>query len=791
MTYRPQPGKPTGRLAALSVYGIYGAFLAVLIGLHAREAIAAETDLLKVRLAEGQSLRELAAEHLGDPDLWGEILRSNGLSVGDVRPGIELAIPVGQVAAANRALDEALQRIQSATEQGARLFAAAEIAVAIRLRDAAVAKRKAGEWQAAAKLAGDATASAELALAAALAQRDATAEALLSDRQGWVEGQQPQDLVWTERPVNTVLIEEEKVRTLSRSTAQITFRDDSRLRLNANSQAVIQRMRVDPLSREEEAKVSLVEGDFYALLAGKSQRKSFELEVPEVETEIDSTNFWVRRDATGSKFANYDERVLQISAQGESVSLGRNEAALVRSGAPPSDKIDMLPALALRAPADDQVAFDAAVELGWAPVEGAAGYWLEVAADPGFERMTFSRWGLAEDSHRSTPLEVGSYYWRVAALDKFGLPGERSDVWRFHVRSDSTPPYLSIGTPSERGILRESPVELRGESEPGARVELDGRPLQLDAEGRFQALYEPRPGPNQMTVKAIDAAGNETVRSRDFIYMPDEQAAVVFDEELARLDLRHFVTAGEAMALRGSTSPQAQIVVRTEDGAARVTAYADPAGRFGINVPLQAETETFEMQVIAPSGFASTDRFAISVDRTPPRIAFETPPPSVTAVEWLPLRGDVEGGIELLVDGAPTQLAGATFDQTVTLKQGANHIELVASDLVGNVGVEKLEIFLDQEPPQLERQSLSESATAGGRAIAVEVVASDASGLTQAAPFTLRVGERSVSDFLRYNPASRSYQATVVVPGPVGGRAVLEDVELEDYAGNQKRYSFR
>ncbi len=40
----------------------------------------------------------------------------------------------------------------------------------------------------------------------------------------------------------------------------------------------------------------------------------------------------------------------------------------------------------------------------------------------------------------------------------------------------------------------------------------------------------------------------------------------------------------------------------------------------------------------------------------------------------------------------------------MTLKPGANQIELVASDLVGNVGVEKLEILLDQEPPQLDRQ---------------------------------------------------------------------------------------
>ena len=43
----------------------------------------------------------------------------------------------------------------------------------------------------------------------------------------------------------------------------------------------------------------------------------------------------------------------------------------------------------------------------------------------------------------------------------------------------------------------------------------------------------------------------------------------------------------------------------------------------------------------------------------------------------------------------------------MTLQQGANQIELVASDLVGNVSVEKLEIFLDQQPPELVRQSLS------------------------------------------------------------------------------------
>ncbi len=768
-----------------------GLILAVLVALQAPVAIAASGDSLTVRLKEGQSLRDLAQEHLGDPDLWAEILRANGLSPADVHPGIELKIPVGQIAAANQALGAALNLIQQATEQGARLFAAEQIGQAIKLRDAALAKRKAGDWDAAATLAGEAKLAADAALKAALAQRDAAADALLSDRQGWVEGQRPQDLVWADRPLNAILIEDEKVRTLSRSTAQITFRDDSRLRLNANSQAVIQRMRVDPLSREQEAKVSLVEGDFYALLAGKSQRKSFELQVPQVQTQIESTNFWVRHDTSGSKFANYDDRSLEVSAQGESVTLGRNQATLVRSGAPPTDQIDVLPAPALAGPGDDQVAFDAKVRLSWAGVPDAAGYWLEVADDPGFARMTFSRWGLAEPSYQSEPLNVGAYYWRVAALDKFGLPGARSEVWRFHVQTDVTPPYISIGEPAEGAILRQSPLKVRGESEPGASLELDGQPLEVGPDGSFETEYQPKPGVNKLTVKATDSAGNTTERARSFVFMPDERAAVIFDDSLPKLGVRHFVTARDVMSITGKTSANAQIQIHAADGGARASAYADGNGRFGVNVPMREPDETFEMQVVAPSGFASQDQFEITVDQTPPRIEFEAPPPSVTAVEWLPLRGQVEGGAELLIDGRPTQLIDQAFDETVTLKQGANQIELVASDLVGNVGVEKLEIVLDQQPPELIEKSLSKDRASGGDTLTVNVVARDPSGMKQAAPFSLQVGDRLLSDFLRFNKSSQSYRSTLVLPKDASGPIALKDVELEDYAGNRKRYTFR
>jgi FecR protein/Glucodextranase, domain B len=755
-------------------------------------ALAQTGEVLTIRVEEGDTLLALAAEHLGDPDLWTEILRVNGLdAITDVHPGLELQIPAAEVAQANRALEAALDVIQQATEEGARLFAPDEIAGAIRLRDQGVAQRKAGRWAEAISLADQARMSASQALALALEQRDTAAEALLSDRQGWVEGQRPQELLWTDRALHDILIEEEKVRTLSRSTAQITFRDESRLRLNANSQALIQRMRVDPLSREEEAKVSLIEGDLYALLAGKSQRKNFELEVPEVETRIDSTNFWVRRDTSGSKFTNYDEGLLQVSAQGESVDLGRNEATLVRSGAPPTPKIEVLPPPALLAPQDDQVAFNAAAALTWAPVADAAGYWLEVAHDPGFRSMVQSRWGLTEARYEPGPLDIGTYYWRIAALDKFGLPGERADAWRFHVQTDVTPPYLSIGGPEDGAILRASPIRLHGASEPGVRLQVNGESVPIGADGEFDLSYRPSPGVNAVALEARDAAGNTTERRRTFIFMPDQAAAVTFDPAIPSLAARHFVTDREVISISGRTDAEARVVIEAADGSERASSYADAEGRFGVNVPLREPEERFAVQVVAPSGFITRDEFQVTIDHEPPPIELEVPPPLVTAVEWLPLRGRLPGGRRLVVDGRPATLIDETFDEVITLGQGRNAIELVATDLVGNVSVERLDVFLDQAPPQLVRQEVAPSRASPGATVSVEVVAEDASGMKQAAPFTLRVGDASLSDFLRFDSASQSYRSTVLLPAGMQGRVTLTDVELEDYAGNRQRYTFR
>src|SRR4051794_13932255 len=64
---------------------------------------------MKVRVEPGQSLRDIARQQLGDPDLWTEILRANGLSsITEVQPGMELNVPAAEIASADRALRRAL-----------------------------------------------------------------------------------------------------------------------------------------------------------------------------------------------------------------------------------------------------------------------------------------------------------------------------------------------------------------------------------------------------------------------------------------------------------------------------------------------------------------------------------------------------------------------------------------------------------------------------------------------------------------------------------------------------------
>ena len=776
---------PTGRHFRRSRSLTRIATVVVLVFLTAPLIAHPSLAAITVPYNPGADLRQIAKTYLGDADLWPSILKASGIErITDLTPGQGLTVPTTEVAAARSALDTSNTRIQDANAVGAQVFAFDEIDKAIRLHDEALNKQKAGDWNKTLELAVAAEGLASKAYALAEKKRDQAAEARLSDRQGWVEGQRPEDLGWEDRKINAVLIEEEKVRTLSRSTAQITFRDTGRLRLNANSHAVIQRMRVDPLKNREDAKVSLVEGDFYALLGGDSNRKTLQVDVPDVNAQIDSGDFWVRQDVSGAKFTNYDDKRVEIAARGDRVDLGRNEGVVIRSGERPRKKVELLGTPDLLAPADDGQVYNQTADLSWNPVRDAAGYWLEVARDPNFNHMVDSVSALPDTSFTLENLDTGIYYWRISALDQFGLPGPRSLSHRFDMRIDTAPPYLRLDAPVSSDIYRDASVVVKGESEPSAEVSVNGVSAKVAEQGSYRLAATLKPGTNVLTVLSRDPAGNETKVSREVVYMPDATAKITFNTAIPRLSARHFVASGEEISLTGQTEKNAKLQVLDADGAIRASASTNGDGVFAFTLPLGADEGDFRINVISPSGYSSQDSFKVSIDKEAPVIDLDTPLPRLTSTEFLALRGMITDSRTVKLNGRNIPLRDSRFDEVITLKEGKNTIEMSASDLAGNVTVETWTVTLDQSPPTYVSHSIKPGS--GGR-VTVEVKADDASGLAKAAPFTLLSNGTEVDGFLRYNKLSKSYRGAVAVASADISGVRLAGIELQDDAGNRIR----
>jgi len=483
-----------------------------------------------VRLTTDTDVRQLAEKYLGNADLWPEILKASGVArITDLVPGQQITIPVAIISVAEETLESSAEGISRANLAGAQIFAPVQISAAIDVRDKALVKKVDGAWEETAALARNSFALANDATEISRSSRDQSAQALLSDRNGIVEGQKTTELIWSGRALHTRLDEEEKLRTLSSSTAQVTFRDSSRLRINENSQAVIQRMRVDPLSRQEETKVNLIAGDFYALLAGNTKRKKLTVKLANVDASIESGNFWVQQDKKSAKFTNYDDKVVNISAGGRTLSLGRNQGAVIGTGGPAQDKFSVLPAPALDGPDNAQTVFTETAALRWVGIKGAQAYWLEIASDPAFNQMIESRWGIAGTNTRSKALQPGRYYWRIAALDKFGVPGQRSESWSFDLAIDDTPPFLKITSPAPAEILRDANVVVRGETEPGSTVIIRFKDtadvtVTVAGDGGFVYSLPSANGNVELMVTATDPAGNETSSRRSFRVMTDQSA---------------------------------------------------------------------------------------------------------------------------------------------------------------------------------------------------------------------------------------------------------------------------
>ena len=211
-----------------------------------------------------------------------------------------------------------------------------------------------------------------------------------------------------------------------------------------------------------------------------------------------------------------------LSTDSGSVTLGERERVVARLGTGGLGPKTRLPDPPRPLAPDDTAVYDLnrrePVTLKWTPVAEAGRYRLQIARS----RLFIPDSILSVDDRPRpeavvTVTEQGAFYWRVATLGKGGVVSEWSPTRRFKVLAggqrsggpDTTPPELVLQRPQVNGTL----VILMGRSEPGAAVSVNGEAADVDATGSFKKVISfDREGVNVITVRAVDGAGNETLR---------------------------------------------------------------------------------------------------------------------------------------------------------------------------------------------------------------------------------------------------------------------------------------
>ena len=326
------------------------------------------------------------------------------------------------------------------------------------------------------------------------------------------------------RPARTrdVLYEGDYVRSSSRGSAEILFgregtlftvRPDTLLKVNrtrpagGRPQSVgVQYGWVDLDTNKEESEVETASvqvtvaerTEASVALDRENQRGRFQVESGEARLAANDSGEVVELDG-GQQVVHADDGFGQVGSL------------------PPKPEIE-------GPPNDEGVNLDRRreVSLVWEPVASAAGgYALQVARSRLFTENVIEVDNRRGNSARLGIADEGAFYWRVAARDARGVRGPWSETRRFRVLStggifweDQEAPILEIEDLYVNGNI----LILKGRTEPGVRLDLDGQDIPVNADGSFsRSIAHPRVGRVTVVATAVDAAGNQTVEQREVL----------------------------------------------------------------------------------------------------------------------------------------------------------------------------------------------------------------------------------------------------------------------------------
>ncbi len=346
--------------------------------------------------------------------------------------------------------------------------------------------------------------------------------AVISMTRKTVKSKRSSSVVWRNAERGMPLFEYDAIQTFKRSAAVIKFDEDSYLRMGPNSLIIIKRLEEDFLFREKRSFLVVADGEFQGKFFGSKDKPVYvEIATPNGVARIRTRDikdgpaeFKVSINPDKSSTFTVYNGTAVVEAEGEKVRLEANQRTLVEIGGIPADPRDLPKPVKLVLPLDSNQYYyrdlPPKIVFKWKARPGVHGYSFVLAGDPFFENILVDE-RVSESTFALGNLKKGNYFWRVSTIEGWS-EGIYSETRKIEVVHDGEPPVLNVLYPAD--TVYEKNFVLKGMTEPGARIFVEGIPLKTSGSGSFKYAMNLQHGINVIVVEAVDKAGNVTYSSK-------------------------------------------------------------------------------------------------------------------------------------------------------------------------------------------------------------------------------------------------------------------------------------
>ena len=248
---------------------------------------------------------------------------------------------------------------------------------------------------------------------------------------------------------------------------------------------------------------------------------------------------------------------------------------------------------------------------------------------------------------------------------------------------DTFEPSLRIFDPSPTPFYTQVPSHrIRGLVEAGAEVYINQVPVDVDEDGSFTtSQVNLNEGSTKVTIRAMDAAGNENVTEVVFILdsMPPTLVVLLNGEDATRFTGGGLLkTSADIVYITIITDEDAILML---DGEQIVLTDTEVT----LDYPLEEGIQTILIGVEDPAGNSlQFDPIRVDVDWSPPTLSLDNEMPNETDEALLNLRGLTEPNCTVTVNGVRVSVdTQGAFSKNYLLNEGPNSLEMVSTDQYG------------------------------------------------------------------------------------------------------------